>query len=530
MAGCAGLLALLALLRWRSLPARAGTAIVAGLLIALPIVSAAVAPAAAVEPLAIALLAASAGLAAATMAGESVPSLAVLRAVAAAGGFVAAHGLYQKLWGLQRLARLVAADPGLPDREAVMRKLEAGRAFAGFSTPAAMGGFLALTLPVTAALAIASSGRRRAGWAALFVLQTAGLLATASVTAAAALVGATLLAALLWTRSRRGLVVAVAVMGLLLAAVVVQRGNLLDPSDPSSPLRLRAGNWRSAMEMAGDHPWLGVGPGGFPEAYLEYRRPGDNEARHAHNLPLEVASEVGWPAGMLIAATFFVLFLGPLRRLRAGAIPLWQRGVAVSLAAFAIHNLADFTAFMPSVLWSAALLRGLLARPRDPSAVATPPALAGRAVALAAVLVAGLVAGASGISHDWQFSAREAAHAGDNRRSRLLAERAALLAPWDIDAGMAAARATLGPGPAATLSPAERQLAFERVERVVRMSPRRPSARELRARIRLGQGDLLGALADIEQAVRLDPSRKEYARTREDLGKRLHPAPAKERG
>ncbi|NIR60112.1 MAG: hypothetical protein GWO02_11650, partial [Gammaproteobacteria bacterium] len=66
----------------------------------------------------------------------------------------------------------------------------AGRAFANFSTPAALGGFLALVLPVTLERAVASAGRRRVLWAAAVVAQLVALFASASLTATAALIGA----------------------------------------------------------------------------------------------------------------------------------------------------------------------------------------------------------------------------------------------------------------------------------------------------------------------------------------------------
>ena len=100
---------------------------------------------------------------------------------------------------------------------------------------------------------------------------------------------------------------------------------------------------------------LGVGPGAFAEVYPSVLRPGGNEVRHAHDLPLELTAELGIPLGLLATAAFGLAFLGPLlRRTRPGG---WRLGVAVGLAAFAIQNLGDFTAFFPSLLWLAALLR-----------------------------------------------------------------------------------------------------------------------------------------------------------------------------
>ena len=83
---------------------------------------------------------------------------------------------------------------------------------------------------------------------------------------------------------------------------------------------------------------------------------------HAPPETLEFVAEWGWVGGALFSALFLYLFVGPLWRVsrQAGFV---ERGLAVGLAAFAIHNLGDYTAFMPSLLWLAALCAGVLWRP-----------------------------------------------------------------------------------------------------------------------------------------------------------------------
>jgi len=520
MAGSAALIVLLGALCHHRLPVLGLAVLGLASVLAVPLLLGAVAPAAAVEPIALTVLAAFAGMAGAALAGDERLARAVARSCAWAGAAVAFHGVVQRLWGLERLARAVSGDPTLPDRAAVLLKLESARAFAGFSTPAALGGFLALTLPVTIALARQARGRNRGVWIVLAGLQVAGFVATASATAALALLVATAIATLLWSRRRRAMIVAVAVLFVVLAGVVAQRGVLRTPADPSGPLRQRAGNFGAALEMASDHPWSGVGPGGFSESYLMYRRPGGNEVRHAHSLPLELAAELGWPAAVLLSLTFFAIFVGPLWRSRGGSGDPWRRAVSVGLAAFAVQNLADFTFYMPSILWTASLLRGLIGRPLH---VAEEPvwSRASASAGFALLVGAAIVASLSGVSRDARFAARQAAHAGEQERVMELAERATRWAPWDIDAALALARATAGPDSMAKLPAARWELALERAELAVRLSPRRAAARELRATARLALGDLPGAWADLDQAVRLDPGQPRYAPLRDAVRERL---------
>lgn len=515
LAGAAALAAVLAVLRWPAAAVRGRglAAIVIGVALAALSARAGLAPAAAVEPVGLAVLAAAVGLAASTFVADRPFVLSGVGIAAAVGSAAAAHGVYQKLWGLERLAEILVSDPLLPDRAAVLRKLEAGRAFAGFATPAALGGFLALTLPLAIGLAAGSRGPRRAAWIVAAALQIAGLTATASVTAVVALAAAGLFSLLVWRRTRTALLGGLAALLILLAVVGIQRGGSLDPSDPAGPWLQRAANWRAALQVARDHPWLGVGPGGFAEASLAHRRPGDNQARHAHDLPLELAAETGWPGAVLGSAVFFALFLGPVWQERSRPSEAWRRAAAIGLASFALHNLADFTCFMPSILWTAAILRGFLARPHSMQTEHAADWL--RATALSAVIVVALTAALSGLGRELRVAARAAAHAGDEATALDLATRAVRLAPWDIDAVLALAGATVGEAAPFRL-PAERQtLALERAERAVRLAPTRSAARDLRARARLANGDLAGALADWEQAARFDPGRPDHVRARD---------------
>ena len=309
------------------------------------------------------------------------------------------------------------------------------------------------------------------------------------------------------------LAVAAVVLAILLAAVVwLHGGPLADPTDPRGPWQLRASNFRSAWLMSGDHPWTGVGPGAFSEAYPSYRRAGDNEVRHAHNLAFELVAEWGRPVGGALSLLFFAVFLSPLWRER-GHAPPWRRGLAVGLCAFALQNLADFTAFMPSLLWLAALLRGLIGRPPAPcrSRSAAPRILAGLSTAV--VVLAACAAAAHGLSSNAAVTARSLAFAGEREAALRLSARAARLAPWDVDAALLHARlsaemAADGEG----LKEAQR-----RVDRAVRLSPVRASARALRARIRLRNRDPLGAFADLDRAARLYPAKKNYADERDRL-------------
>ena len=371
MAGTAALIALLALLV-RPAEGDAPRALLLGL--ALSAASATfLYPASAAGPLVVAILAAAVGIHSAALPSAFLTGPVVPAALAGAGAWVSLHAVVQKIWGLRVLAEQVRSSHGVPDRDAILSRLAEGRAFANFPTPAALGGFLGIALPVTLGLAFRSGRRARIFVLAAGVLEVAGILCAASATAAVALLFALALAGMSRKVSRGLLVAGAAALVVVVVSIAMLRGGeVLDRDHPGSPWALRAGNFRAAWAMAVDHPWTGVGPGGFGTALPRYLREGDNETRYAHDLPLQLAAETGLPAAGVLSILFFALFVGPVLSRRGPPGPPWVNGARVGLAAFAVQNLADFTAFLPSLLWLAAALRGTLSSVEAKEPIPTP--------------------------------------------------------------------------------------------------------------------------------------------------------------
>jgi O-antigen ligase len=478
--------------------------------LALVVTRTAIAPGEAVEPAVCILLAALAGIGAAHLS-DRVETLGPL--FAALLTLASGRALYETFWGLTAAAdRLREAVPA-GDALAVLNRLEQGRPYGGFSTPAALGCFLIMTLPAVAAWALGKRGAVRALGLFAAALGASGLVATRSVSAMAALAVALSLAGLRGRVAPRLIGLSAGALGLaIVAAAILRPDAVLAPKQQDSPWRLRAGNVRVALEIARDHPLAGVGPGGFAEAFPQYRRVGDNESRHAHDLPAELVADWGVPVGLLLSALFFWMFLGPVVGAAADPRTLTS-GLAVGVAAFAIHNVADFTAFLPSLLVFAAVCRGLIVK-SAPRARAIP---AVRAAWVALVLAVAVVAAGSGLSRDALFDAREAAVAGDHEAALHFAERAARLAPWDADPPQFAAEARMASGAGADAVLAD-------AERAVRRAPSRAAARMVRARARTAVGDLGGAYADAAEAQRLYPLHPGYAAQRDALASALEKA------
>lgn len=111
----------------------------------------------------------------------------------------------------------------------------------------------------------------------------------------------------------------------------------------------RFATYRATLQMALDHPWLGVGLGCFSFAFPLWRDTGTSMWgvwNRAHNSLLELAAEAGLPfAGLIVAIWLLVLVL--LAR------SAWRRRDNSSASLFAIcslglaHSLVDFSIQIP---------------------------------------------------------------------------------------------------------------------------------------------------------------------------------------
>ena len=312
---------------------------------------------------------------------------------------------------------------------------------------------LATALAVAMALVLAREPRGRTERAALVAaagLLVAALIASRSrggVLAAAAGVGL-----VGWYRWRWR-AVAVGAAALVLVAIVpnplVERVRHAHAVDPLAYARLQI--WRSALERAADHP-LGVGLNMFRKTSQQYAFPVEGElarygrrAESAHSDYLEVLAELGVPGFLVALWGLGALGVAARRRLAAGRSGGRPDGLVLGaaggLAAIAAQAAVDNLLSVPALVVQGAVLTGIvLGAGTAPEPAAAPgqgrpvqvPWMR-RPVARALVVVAGVVAGLGVARHGVAFvAARQASaarDAGDLAAARVWLERAAWLAP-----------------------------------------------------------------------------------------------------
>ena len=278
----------------------------------------------------------------------AIPALCPLRSLHLVVRFMAAAAFF------------VLLQDGDDDRRPAMAAVATGAAVFGLAvwmlglTPRVLApfglhhyaaGFLLLHLPLTASLA-----RRYPLWWLGVAAQAVAIAGTRSLAA-----GVALAVLCLWPLRRRPVWVASIALALVALAVAVPRTRALIErgGDPSLSVENRIRYLRTGLEMIKVRPF-GWGPGSTPLVSAPFRpqvpdvMPQGEGLPHLHNLPMNVAAEMGVLAPIVAAVLF------------------WQ-AFSPGLLAYAVLSLADYQLDLPALLFALAAVMALAARRREGS-------------------------------------------------------------------------------------------------------------------------------------------------------------------
>lgn len=266
------------------------------------------------------------------------------------------------VWGLVISASLLGLRACTEYLQNAMSGITNWRVFGSFFNPNLLAGYLAMSAPLTMGV-LMQVGRNGstvyARWlpALLTVglwLQVAGLVLTASRLGLVAFLiacSALLLLSWAWKLLTREFIWRLGVVGVLLGGVIwlsqpaTQR---LTPQVASQDVHsgaFRIETWKGTLRMALSNPIFGVGTGDFEVDYPRYALVG--YTRSAHNSYLELASESGFPALLLLV----VMGIGWLSRVlqteippKTGRVIDWRPirvGVLAGVVGAVAHNAVD---------------------------------------------------------------------------------------------------------------------------------------------------------------------------------------------
>jgi hypothetical protein len=107
------------------------------------------------------------------------------------------------------------------------------------------------------------------------------------------------------------------------------------------PTALRYELWWQAWQISLQHPWLGIGAGQFGGGQYWVARPGlyTVPANNAHNLILDLAAELGWPAATAAGAVGLYWGIKDLRRRLASPEQALAWGMVLMIG---IHSMLEF--------------------------------------------------------------------------------------------------------------------------------------------------------------------------------------------
>ncbi|MDD2927480.1 MAG: O-antigen ligase family protein [Candidatus Omnitrophica bacterium] len=264
----------------------------------------------------------------------------VILSIMIAGILISFLAMHQYFFGFRHLNNYVIKE-GITN-PFVLDYVRQGRAFFPFITPNTLGGYLAMLIPLT----FISKHKALLALPLFFAL-----LLTKSIGALLSLSLALILYFYLWNRFKKrdiliffGLLITVILVFVIRAQV--QKQHL----QPLFSTTMRLNYWQDTLAIINTQPLSGVGLGNFNLAL----------SRYSHNSYLQIWAETGilgitafiWLVVLILRFSLKTLEESPDRRKTAALI--------CSVCVFLIHNLMDFSFFLPevSLIWWAIL--GLL--------------------------------------------------------------------------------------------------------------------------------------------------------------------------
>ena len=263
--------------------------------------------------------------------------------------------------------------------------LYAPRASGTYISPNHFGGFLEMLLPLAIASTITARFKALTkvflGYAAVVILAGIAVTLSRGTWISTALALLTLFGILSFHRHYR--LVSILLLAVMLGAggwgltrTTLFQSRLKDalPQASASNENSRLFIWRAAIHMWQDHPWWGVGPAHFDEAFRTYRpQEVQTDPQWAHNDYLNTLADWGIAGAVLVAAAWILLGIGvwkSWRFIRVSQADLGGKsasnkfsfvlGTSMGLLAILIHSLFDFNFQIPANAILAVTLMALL--------------------------------------------------------------------------------------------------------------------------------------------------------------------------
>ncbi|MDD5505782.1 MAG: O-antigen ligase family protein [Candidatus Omnitrophica bacterium] len=260
--------------------------------------------------------------------------------IMAAGILISFLAIYQYFFGFRYLNDYVTRQE--ITNAFTLDYIRQKRPFFPFVTPNTLGGYMAMLIP----LALTCKNKILLAIPLFFTL-----LLTRSIGALLSLCAALMLYFYLRGRFSKKEILIFFILAITIACIFTLRAQTQKQHlQPSFSTAMRWNYWKDTVAIIQTHPLMGVGLGNFNLAY----------SRYSHNSYLQIWAETG-----ILGITAFIWLVMLILRFslkNLGRVPDKQKTAALICAAcaFLVHNLIDFSFFLPevSLVWWAIL--GLL--------------------------------------------------------------------------------------------------------------------------------------------------------------------------
>lgn len=245
----------------------------------------------------------------------------------------------------------------------IMAKFEKGRVSGTLVYPNALAGIILLLWPVSLALAFGGTKNlkpliRLAVLVLTIFLGAAALFWSGSKLGWLIAIGVTGLTLLRldWPKKLKGLAVAtILIVGL--GVFVIRFNHYFTTGATSAGARLDY--WRAAIQTTKTHPSFGTGPGTFQRPYAQLKLPNSEMARLTHNDYLEQFSDSGLVGG-LTYISWIGIALAFVWKKSWSSRDYFIFAISIGVLAWFIQGLGEFSLYLPALGWTTFTLLGLL--------------------------------------------------------------------------------------------------------------------------------------------------------------------------
>jgi O-antigen ligase len=257
----------------------------------------------------------------------------VILCIALTGLLISLLALYQYFFGFGHLANY-AAKKNITD-PIILDFISRRRLFYPFVTTNTLAGYLAMIIPLSLIY-------KNKFW--LIIPMALALLLTRSLGALLSIFLGLTLYFYLKGKLKKRVIFFLGGFLIIIVLVLISRSSTQKLyTRPLFSAITRLGYWRDTLRIIKLHPWVGFGPGNFNLPY----------SRYAHNSYLQLWAEVGILGLISFFWLIIAIFKSGLGALKESGRKKMFACLITASSIFLLHNLLDFTFFLPevSLIW-----------------------------------------------------------------------------------------------------------------------------------------------------------------------------------